>query len=62
MCDGINNDGDGELDEGFDSDYDGLADCFDVEERDGVDNDGDGETDEHLDADSDGVPDCFPTA
>lgn len=29
VCDGIDNDGDGEIDEGFDSDGDGKVDCYD---------------------------------
>jgi hypothetical protein len=45
-CDGIDNDCDGDTDEGMDSDADGLADCFDTEECDGVDNDGDGLVDD----------------
>jgi hypothetical protein len=45
-CDGRDNDGDGQTDEGFaDTDRDGVADCVDVETCDGVDNDGDGATD-----------------
>ncbi len=63
ICDGLDNDGDGEVDEGFDVDADGVPDCFDLEECDGVDNDGDGEIDEsgaygettwYWDADADG--------
>jgi hypothetical protein len=60
ICDGIDNDLDGQIDEG-DSDGDGLNDCFDVEECDGLDNDGDGEVDEGFpltDTDGDGIPDC----
>lgn len=45
-CDGVDNDGDGLVDEGFDADDDGLADCFDDEDCDGIDNDGDGLADE----------------
>ena len=46
-CDGVDNDGDGLVDEGFpDSDGDGIADCVDTETCDGVDNDGDGLIDE----------------
>ncbi len=29
VCDGLDNDGDGQIDEGFDADNDGIADCFD---------------------------------
>ncbi|MEX0274065.1 MAG: Calx-beta domain-containing protein, partial [Flavobacteriaceae bacterium] len=58
VCDGIDNDLDGEIDEGFDADNDGIPDCEDVEECDGLDNDGDGEIDEGFDADNDGTPDC----
>ena len=46
VCDGIDNNGDGVIDEGFDIDGDGIADCFSVEVCDGVDNDGDGAVDE----------------
>ena len=51
VCDGIDNDGDGEIDEGFDTDNDGTPDCDDIEECDGVDNNGDGEIDEGLNCD-----------
>jgi choice-of-anchor A domain-containing protein len=48
-CDGVDNDGDGKVDEGWaDSDGDGTADCVDSEECDGLDNDGDGAIDEGL--------------
>ncbi|MFS4448125.1 VWA domain-containing protein [Maribacter sp. 2307UL18-2] len=59
ICDGIDNDGDGQIDEGFDSDGDGIADCEDVEECDGIDNDGDLLVDEGFDSDMDGTADCF---
>ncbi|MGI9551770.1 MAG: Calx-beta domain-containing protein, partial [Aurantibacter sp.] len=58
VCDGIDNDGDDLVDEGFDADSDGIPDCSDTEECDGVDNDGDGEIDEGFDSDNDGTPDC----
>ncbi len=58
VCDGVDNDGDGDIDEGFDSDNDGTPDCDDVEECDGLDNDGDGAIDEGFDSDKDGTPDC----
>ncbi|UWX56603.1 hypothetical protein NYZ99_12660 [Maribacter litopenaei] len=45
VCDGVDNDGDGKIDEGFDADMDGIPDCFD-------------ECDDRLDTDQDGVPDC----
>ena len=58
-CDGVDNDGDGFIDEGFDADKDGIKDCFDVEICNGKDDDGDGEIDEDFpDTDGDGVPDC----
>jgi hypothetical protein len=58
-CDGIDNDGDGFIDEGFDADKDGIKDCFDVEICNGKDDDGDGEIDEGFpDTDGDGIPDC----
>jgi hypothetical protein len=47
ICDGVDNDGDGLIDEGFpDTDDDGIADCTDIETCDGKDNDGDGVIDE----------------
>jgi hypothetical protein len=60
-CDGIDNNGDGVIDEGYpDSDGDGYADCIDKETCDGKDNDGDGLIDEGFsDADGDGVTDCM---
>ena len=59
-CDGLDNDGDGAVDEGFtDTDGDGTADCVDSETCDGVDNDGDGAVDEgYADTDGDGTADC----
>jgi len=60
ICDAIDNDCDTHIDEGFDSDADDIADCFDVEECDGLDNDGDGEIDEGFaDTDVDGIVDCL---
>jgi hypothetical protein len=64
-CDGADNDCDGDVDEGHDSDSDGIADCYDSEECDGLDNDGDGLVDDddpdvtggdswYADADGDG--------
>jgi choice-of-anchor A domain-containing protein len=48
-CDGVDNDRDGDIDEGYaDTDGDGTADCVDNEECDGLDNDGDGSVDEGL--------------
>ncbi len=59
-CDGLDNDGDGTVDEGYtDTDLDGVADCVDEEECDGLDNTGDGAVDEgYADTDGDGVADC----
>ncbi|TNE88745.1 MAG: hypothetical protein EP330_13575 [Deltaproteobacteria bacterium] len=59
-CDGLDNDGDGLTDEGFDdTDGDGIADCVDSETCDGIDNDGDGALDNGFpDSDSDGAADC----
>ena len=63
VCDGIDNDGDGAVDEDFaDIDGDGIADCVDedTESCDGIDNDGDGEIDEgQPDTDADGTADCI---
>jgi|GEM_PF-6216058 len=48
-CDGIDNNGDGVIDEGFpDTDGDSIADCVDIEECDGIDNDGNGLIDDNL--------------
>ncbi len=58
-CNHLDDDCDGETDEGFDSDGDGVIDCEDSEECDGEDNDGDGEVDEGFDSDGDGTADCF---
>jgi hypothetical protein len=69
ICDGIDNNGDGTIDEGFaDADGDGIADCVDICLRgdDSSDADGDGVPDscdvcaagdDSLDVDGDGVPD-----
>ncbi|TNE88744.1 MAG: hypothetical protein EP330_13570 [Deltaproteobacteria bacterium] len=59
-CNGLDDDGDGTIDEGFsDADSDGIADCVDVEECDDVDHDGDGAVDEgFVDFDGSGTPDC----
>jgi arylsulfatase A-like enzyme len=62
VCDGLDNDLDSAVDEGFpDSDGDGVADCVDTvpEVCDGLDNDLDGAVDEGFpDTDGDGVADC----
>jgi hypothetical protein len=57
-CNGVDDDGDGVVDEGFDVDFDDVPDCSDVEECDGVDNDADGQVDEGFDIDADGQADC----
>ena len=71
VCDGLDNDGDGLIDEDFDGDGDGFAcglDCDDndpsvfpgaAEVCDGVDQDCDGLIDEDFDLDGDGVPTCL---
>ena len=71
ICDGIDNDGDGDIDEGFDADNDGWTtcagdcddnnpntnpDCPDV--CNGIDDDCDGSIDEDFDADGDGYTSC----
>ena len=48
VCDGVDNECDGLVDDGYDVDDDGIADCYDVEVCDGADNDGDGMVDEDL--------------
>ena len=62
FCDGIDNDGDGLVDEGFpDANTNGIADCIEDagEVCDGIDNNGDGVVDEgYPDTDLDGVADC----
>ena len=58
-CDGVDDNCNGVIDEGFsDVDDDGVADCIDSEECDGIDNDGDGDIDEGFDRNDDGIPDC----
>ena len=74
VCDGIDNDGDGDIDEGFDLDNDGWTtcdgDCDDDDDTvnpgaeeicDGLDNDCNGFIDDGLleDLDGDGIPDCI---
>jgi hypothetical protein len=66
ICDGKDNDGDGAIDEGFDTDYDGVADCYDICSLgdDTVDTDVDqmpdarDECDDDGDDDGDGVKNC----
>jgi hypothetical protein len=60
VCDGEDNDGDGEVDEGYaDTDGDSTADCVESEDCDGIDNTGEGMIDEDWgDADGDGIADC----
>jgi len=58
VCDLLDNNCDGQVDEGLDSDGDGIADCFDAEVCDGLDNNGDGVVDEGFDVDGDGITTC----
>ena len=71
VCNGVDDDGDGLIDEGYDADGDGVTscggDCDDMdadnypgnpEVCDGADNDCDGVIDEGLDNDGDGVSSC----
>ncbi len=62
-CNGIDDNCNGQTDEGFaDTDADGVADCVEEEECDALDNDGDGQVDEgYADEDGDGVADCVGT-
>jgi hypothetical protein len=58
-CDGLDNDGDGQTDEGLsDVDSDGVCDDIDSESCDGIDNTGEGNIDEGMpDSDGDGLCD-----
>jgi hypothetical protein len=70
VCDGVDNDCDGDVDEGEDLDGDGWSSCFDCDDGDpsvfpgafelcdGRDNDCNGVSDEHWDGDGDGWGDC----
>ena len=54
-CDGIDNDFDGQVDEGFpDQNGNGVPDCLDHEICNGIDDNGNGVTDEGFDLDGDG--------
>lgn len=63
ICNGEDENCNDLIDESFgDGDFDGIADCVDVEECDGYDNDGDGLIDEGFeDGDSDGIANCLDT-
>lgn len=54
QCNGIDDNCDGTLDDGFDKDGDGTPDCFGTEICDGKDNNNNGEIDEGFDRDGDG--------
>ncbi len=67
VCDGLDNDCDGNVDEGYDLDGDGYTSCGDdcddgdpaaAEICDGIDNDCDGTVDDGFDADGDGYSSC----
>ncbi|MFM7200312.1 MAG: caspase domain-containing protein [Myxococcota bacterium] len=53
-CDGIDNDLDGETDEGFDQNRNRIGDCMESEKCNGIDDNGDGQVDEGFDLDGDG--------
>lgn len=54
QCDGLDNNCDNLIDESFDKDGDGTADCFGTEICDGLDNNSNGLIDEGFDRDGDG--------
>lgn len=56
-CDGLDNNMDGKVDEGFDKNANGLGDCMESEKCNGVDDNGDGQVDEGFDLDGDGYRD-----
>jgi hypothetical protein len=57
ICDGIDNDRDGLVDEGFpDTNGNGIPDCVDQEVCNGLDDNGNGKVDEPFDKDGDGYP------
>ncbi|MBK8923227.1 MAG: choice-of-anchor D domain-containing protein [Saprospirales bacterium] len=71
VCNGLDDDCDGDIDEGFDQDNDGIADCFDScpavanPGQDDADCDGVGDAcdlcdggDDSVDLNNDGLPDC----
>jgi uncharacterized caspase-like protein len=53
-CDGVDNDLDGHIDEGFDENHNGIGDCLESERCNGLDDNGDGQVDEGFDLDGDG--------
>ena len=60
LCNGIDDNGDGQVDEGHDADEDGIPDCEEAEDCNGVDDNlVDGVDEGWPDSDGDGIADCI---